>query len=84
MNSQSVLTSCFIIFIQSLVLASIKESLIHKDRNYSTQRPKTTSTVARRMVGHALGIKINVSPEQRQKEHTQIQLAKGKCCHLLL
>lgn len=62
--------------IASQVAASIKESLIHKDRNSSIQRPKTTSTVARRMVGHALGIKINVSPEQRQKEHTQIQLAK--------
>ena len=42
------------------------------------QRPQTTSSVARRMVGNALGIKINVTPEQRQQERSKLESARGQ------
>ncbi len=43
------------------------------------RRPQTTSTVARRMVGHALGVKINVPSEKDQQERLKIQNARGLC-----
>lgn len=60
---------------------SIKQSLQSQETNSlqskTVQRPQTTSTVARRMVGHALGIKIGVSPEQNRQERLKLENAKG-------
>ena len=57
-----------------LYVASIRESL---ESLNSLERPSTTANVARRMIGHALGVKINVTPEQREKEREELKLAKG-------
>ena len=61
-----------------VIVESIRDSLNevvtpHKPKS----RPPTTSSVARRMVGHALGLKINVSPEQNRLEKQKIENAKG-------
>ena len=57
-----------------LYVASIKESL---ESSHSLERPSTTANVARRMIGHALGVKINITPEQREREREELKLAKG-------
>ena len=41
------------------------------------QRPKTTACVARRMVSHALGVRIQVSPKQKEIEENDLNEAKG-------
>ena len=41
------------------------------------QRPKTTASVARRMVSHALGVRIQVSPKQKETEENDLNEAKG-------
>lgn len=41
------------------------------------ERPKTTAMVARRMVSHALGIRVNISPEQKEREMKELKDAKG-------
>ena len=43
----------------------------------SAPRPKHTAMVARRMVASALGMRVRVSPEQRQKESHELQQARG-------
>ena len=54
------------------------------DLRPKVRRPQTTSSVARRMVGHALGIKINVPSEKDQQERLRIQTARGLLILLLL
>ena len=44
----------------------------------SAPRPKHTAMVARRMVASALGVRVRVSPEQRQKESQELQQARGE------
>lgn len=41
-------------------------------------RPKTSASTARRMVANALGVRVNISKEQRDKERKELQEAKGK------
>lgn len=41
------------------------------------QRPKTTASVARRMVSHALGVRIQVTPKQKELEEHDLNEAKG-------
>ena len=41
-------------------------------------RPETTTLLARRLVIGALGIKADLSPEQRQAEREKLRLAKGR------
>jgi len=41
-------------------------------------RPKTSASTARRMVANALGVRVNISKEQRDKERRELQEAKGK------
>lgn len=40
-------------------------------------RPKTSASTARRMVANALGVRVNISKEQRDKERKELQEAKG-------
>ena len=40
-------------------------------------RPKTSASTARRMVANALGVRVNISKEQREKERRELQEAKG-------
>lgn len=40
-------------------------------------RPKTSASTARRMVANALGVRVNISKEQREKERKELQEAKG-------
>jgi len=42
----------------------------------SPDRPQTTAVVARRLIAGALGVKINVSPEQKEKEQRQLDEAR--------
>lgn len=64
-------------------IVSIRESLLQEaDLKPRSPRPQTTSTVARRMVGHALGIKIDVTPEQKRQERLKIETAKGLSINL--
>lgn len=44
----------------------------------SAPRPKHTAMVARRMVASALGVRVRVSPEQRQKESQELQQARAR------
>ena len=60
-----------------IIVESIRDSLNEVTPHKQKSRPATTSTVARRMVGHALGIKINVSPEQNRLEKQKIENVKG-------
>ena len=46
-------------------------------------RPKTSASTARRMVANALGVRVNISKEQREKERRELQEAKGKAYKLL-
>lgn len=41
-------------------------------------RPKTSASTARRMVANALGVRVNISKEQRDKERKELQEAKEK------
>ena len=41
-------------------------------------RPKTTAMVARRMVSSALGIRVALSNEQREREQQELQAARGE------
>lgn len=41
-------------------------------------RPKTCTSMARRLVSSALGLKMNVSPEILSAERTILENAKGK------
>lgn len=41
-------------------------------------RPKTSASTARRMVANALGVRVNISKEQRDKERRELQEAKEK------
>ena len=41
-------------------------------------RPKTSASTARRMVANALGVRVSLSKEQRDKERRELQEAKGK------
>lgn len=41
------------------------------------ERPQTSAALARRLVTGALGVKSNVSKEQREAEKRQLQEAKG-------
>jgi len=41
-------------------------------------RPKTSASTARRMVANALGVRVNISKEQREKERKELQEAKGQ------
>ena len=41
------------------------------------ERPKTTAAVARRLVGHALGVRVPVSKYQQEKECSQLKEAKS-------
>ena len=47
-----------------LIPASIKQGLINEKRSrvVADDKPKTSAVVARRMVSHALGIRLNVNP----------------------
>lgn len=40
-------------------------------------RPKTSASTARRMVANALGVRVSISKEQRDKERRELQEAKG-------
>lgn len=44
-------------------------------------RPKTSASTARRMVANALGVRVNISKEQRDKERRELQEAKGENSH---
>ena len=44
-------------------------------------RPKTSASTARRMVANALGVRVNISKEQRDKERRELQEAKGENLH---
>ena len=48
-----------------------------------TEKPPLSASVARRMIGHALGVRINASPEQREKESKLLKEAKGTCLCML-
>ena len=48
-----------------------------------TEKPPLSASVARRMIGHALGVRINASPEQREKESKLLKEAKGMCLCML-
>lgn len=41
------------------------------------QRPETSAALARRLVSGALGIRVQITPEQRAAEKEKIQKAKG-------
>ena len=41
-------------------------------------RPKTTAMVARRMVSNALGVRVQLSPGQREKERKELREARGE------
>lgn len=41
------------------------------------EKPKTTSSVARRMISSALGVKIAVSKDKLEEERKAMQRAKG-------
>lgn len=41
------------------------------------ERPQTSAALARRLVTGALGVKSNVTKEQREAEKRQLQEAKG-------
>jgi len=43
------------------------------------QRPETSAILARRLVIGALGIRNNITPEQRAAEKKKLQEAKGNC-----
>jgi hypothetical protein len=42
------------------------------------ERPKTSAALARRLVTGALGLKVNISPEQRAEERKRLQEAKER------
>lgn len=66
-----------------LFTASIRGSLIkklNKSSEVASKRPPTTASVARRMVGHALGVRITASPEQREKERREVEEVKVSFC----
>ena len=44
----------------------------------SDGRPKTTAMVARRMVSSALGIKVKLSHEQKEREMRELDDARGQ------
>ena len=46
-------------------------------------RPKTTAMVARRMVSSALGIRVPLSVEQRERESRELEAARGTRSHKL-
>lgn len=46
-------------------------------------RPKTCSSLARRLVSSALGLKVNVSPDLLSKERTMLASAKGNSVNKL-
>ena len=46
-------------------------------------RPKTSASTARRMVANALGVRVNISKEQRDKERKELQEAKGKTLYYI-
>ncbi|KAG0429509.1 hypothetical protein HPB47_023575 [Ixodes persulcatus] len=45
-------------------------------------RPQTSASVARRLVSGALGLRVQVEPEQRRRELQMLREAKGKSCDL--
>ena len=65
------------------IVASIRKSLIKKETKslIVAKRPPTTASVARRMVGHALGVRISPSPEQREKERKEVEEVKVSDSH---
>ena len=44
------------------------------------KRPETSAVLARRLVSGALGLKVNISPEQRAAESKKLQEARGRLC----
>ena len=41
------------------------------------EKPKTTSSVARRMISNALGVRLNVSSEKLKAEREALRKARG-------
>lgn len=69
--------------IGSTVTESMQASLVKAHAQpVNSQRPKTSASVARRMVSHALGVKVQVSPEQKKIEENDLREAKGMLSHL--
>jgi hypothetical protein len=42
-----------------------------------TRRPRTTDVVARRLIGHALGIKMTKTSEQKQVDDALLRTTRG-------
>lgn len=69
------------------VTESIREFLCSKKPSPSStelestsptpEKPPLSASVARRMIGHALGVRITASPEQKEKENRLWKEAKG-------
>ena len=62
--------SCAVMHLCLLSAASRRDDILNEKftKKRAPQRPKTTSTVARRMVSHALGVRITANKETRQKK----------------
>lgn len=61
-----------------IVIHLMNSSLLdHVEKASVKQRPETTAILARRLVIGALGIKSDLTPEQRKAEREKLRLAKG-------
>ena len=58
-------------------LSNVLDELRPQGSGGEGQRPKTTAMVARRMVSSALGIRVNLSKEQKEKERQELETARG-------
>ncbi|XP_019859318.1 PREDICTED: coiled-coil domain-containing protein R3HCC1L-like [Amphimedon queenslandica] len=76
------------IFIAKSYAKSIRDFLCSKKPSHSStelesnssipEKPPLSASVARRMIGHALGVRITASPEQKEKENRLWKEAKEK------
>ncbi|ORE02767.1 hypothetical protein BCV72DRAFT_43997 [Rhizopus microsporus var. microsporus] len=53
-------------------------SLNEESSRKETRRPRTTDAVARRLIGHALGIKMTKTPEQKQVDDALLRTTRER------